>query len=65
MSLFRKKCEYCRGKVRKGREVFRDIRVPAFIRTKRKAFCCSGHAGNYEKEVEEYLKNNKGGICCR
>jgi len=66
MDLFRKKCEYCKEKIDKGKEVFRDVKVPGFIGTRKKPFCSDKHANNYEKEIEEYLKKSKqGGNCCR
>ena len=65
MSLFKKKCEYCRKKIEKGEEIFRDVKVPGFIGTRQKAFCCNEHANAYEREVEEHLKKLKsGGSCC-
>ena len=66
MSLFKKKCEYCKNKIEKGQEVFRDVKDPVFIGTKQKAFCCDRHAENYKQEVEEHLKKPKtgGGSCC-
>ena len=40
--------------------------MPGFIGTYPKYFCCSEHASNYEKEVEEHLNGSKGkgGSCC-
>lgn len=65
MSLFKKKCEYCREKIEKDKEIKKDVKVPGFIGTKKKAFCCSDHADGYEGEVEEHLKKpKKGGCCC-
>lgn len=65
MSLFKKKCSYCEKRISKGEEIFRDAKVPGFIGTKEKAFCCSEHANSYEREVEEYLKKSKQeGSCC-
>ncbi len=66
MNLFKKKCEYCKAKINKGEEISRDVKVPGFIGTYPKYFCCSEHVINYEKEVDEYLKNSKGkgGSCC-
>lgn len=64
MSLFKKKCEYCRKKIEKEKEIFRDVKVPAFIGTKEKAFCCREHADSYEKDLEEYMKNSKCGKSC-
>lgn len=65
MSLLRKKCGYCKKKIGKGKEFFKEVKIPAFIGTRKKAFCCQEHANDYEKEVEECLKkHNKGGSCC-
>ena len=65
MSLLKKKCEYCKKKIEKGKEVFKDVKVSGFIGTREKAFCCSEHGGNYERELEEHLKKPKsGGGCC-
>lgn len=62
MSLFRKKCEYCREKIEKGKEVFRDVKDPVFVGTKGKTFCCSEHADAYEKEVNNAKKCRSS--CC-
>jgi len=56
---FKKKCGYCGEKIEKGEEVFRDVKVPGFIGTREKAFCCSEHANSYEKEI----KGKKCGCC--
>jgi len=59
MSLFRKKCQYCRKKIDKGQEIFRNVKIPGFIGTKEKAFCCSEHADMYEKETSEYSEQSE------
>ena len=65
MSLFKKKCEYCKEKIDKGKELFRDVKNPVFVGTRKKAFCCEEHADSYEKKLEEYMKNPKqSGGCC-
>lgn len=65
MDLFKKKCEYCKKKIEKGQEIFRDVKDPVFIGTRKKSFCCEGHAENYKQEVEEHLKKPKTrGSCC-
>ncbi|PIO07349.1 hypothetical protein COU59_03415 [Candidatus Pacearchaeota archaeon CG10_big_fil_rev_8_21_14_0_10_34_12] len=66
MSLLKKKCAYCGNKIDRGREVFRDVKIIGFVGTKRKPFISKEHADSYEKEIEEYLKNQKkcGGSCC-
>lgn len=65
MSLFRKKCEYCSVKIKKGKEIPMDVKIPGIVGTSEKAFCCSGHAENYEKEIEEHMKKSRSGGCCR
>jgi len=64
MNLFRKKCEYCKEKIENGKELFRDVKDPAFIRTRKKTFCCKEHADNFESDVKECCKNSKGRGCC-
>lgn len=61
MVLFRKKCEYCKNKIEKGKEVFRNVKIPEFTGIRERAFCCSEHANSYEEEI-----NNKkcGRSCC-
>ena len=61
MTLFKKKCEYCKKKIEKGQEIFRDVKDPVFIGTKEKAFCCSEHADSY---AEESSNAKKCGGCC-
>lgn len=62
MSLFKKKCPYCRKKIEKGQEAFRDVKDLVFVGTKQKAFCCSEHADSYEYEVSNAKKC--GNSCC-
>jgi len=64
MGLFRKKCEYCREKIEKAGEIFKNVKIPGFIGTREKAFCCEEHAYNYEKEAEEHMNKPKKGSCC-
>ncbi len=63
MSLFRKKCEYCREKIEGGKEVFKDVKIPGFVGTRKKPFCCSEHASKYEEETSK-KKTSGGGGCC-
>ena len=64
MALFRKKCEYCKEKIDKGSEVFKEVKDPVFVGVKKRAFCCGEHANSYVKEVEEFLKKSKCGKSC-
>ena len=65
MSLFKKKCLYCGKKINKGEEILKDIKIPGFIGTKEKVFCCSEHINAYEKEVKEHCKksSSREGCC--
>ncbi len=63
MGVFRKKCYYCRDKIEKRKEIFRDVKVLGFHGTYNKAFCNEEHANLYEQEVKN--KNKKcGSGCC-
>ncbi len=66
MGLFAKKCEYCRTKIEKGKEVKKDVKIPGYVGTHPKNFCCDEHASKYEQEIEEYLNKPRksGGGCC-
>ena len=63
MNLLKKKCEYCKEKIEKGKEVFRNVKDPVFVGTKKKAFCCEEHVDSYESEVKEHCKKCRGGCC--
>jgi len=62
MSLFKQKCEYCREKIEKGKEISKDVKVP--VGTRKKPFCCSEHANRYEEEIGKRKSENSGGGCC-
>jgi len=62
MRLFKKKCEYCRKKINKGEEIFRNVKDPVFVGTRQKTFCCPEHANSYEYEVKN-MKECKSGCC--
>ncbi len=62
MNFFRKKCEYCKKKIEKGEEIFRDVNDPVFVGTRRKVFCCESHADFYEQEVNNAKKCKSS--CC-
>ncbi len=64
MGLLKKKCGYCNKKIDKGDEVFKDVKTPEFVGTRQKAFCCSEHAENYQREILEKPKKSGGGGCC-
>lgn len=65
MELFSKKCEYCRTKIEKGKEIKKDIKIPGYIGTYPKNFCSEEHAKRYEQELEEYTKKpRRSGGCC-
>lgn len=63
MSLFRKKCEYSKMKIERGKEIFRMVKLPEFTVKKKKAFCCEEHADAYEKNLENKKCCGSGGCC--
>lgn len=63
MKLFRKKCAYCSGKINKGEEIFRDVKDPAFLGMKKKAFCSEEHAQMYVKKSKDCCNSGKGSCC--
>ncbi len=65
MGLFKKECGYCKKKIEKGQEIFRNVKILGFIGTREKAFCCSEHADAYEQEMREHATNTKcRSSCC-
>lgn len=62
MGLFKKKCEYCREKIDKGKEVFKDVKDPVFTSFQKKAFCSNNHAEAYEIDLKKPKKCTSG--CC-
>lgn len=63
-NLFGKKCAYCRTKIKKGKVIKREVKVPGLVGIHQKEFCSEKHADKYEKEVKEMEKSRKEGCCC-
>ncbi len=63
MGILKKKCAYCGNKIDKGKEVFRDVKVPGFIGTRKTAFMSEEHADKYEDEVSKTSKKSGHGCC--
>lgn len=61
---FGKKCEYCRTKIEKGKEIKRNVKVPGYIGTRPRDFCTEEHAKKYEQEAGEHMERQGGGGCC-
>ncbi|MBL7055985.1 hypothetical protein ISS07_03690 [Candidatus Woesearchaeota archaeon] len=61
MGLFRKKCRYCREKIEKGQEKFKEVKVLGYVGVFNKPFCSEGHVENYNTELKEAAKMKKGG----
>jgi len=49
--FFRKTCEFCGEKIKKGREVIAEVKVPEFKGFIERAFCSCEHAERYSLEV--------------
>ncbi len=52
MSLFKKKCAYCRAKINKGEEIFEKVKTPEFKEKVIKPFCSEEHAELYKKYIK-------------
>jgi hypothetical protein len=65
MGLFAKKCDYCRTKIEKGKEIKKGVKIPGYVGTHPKNFCCEEHADEYQQEIEKEMKKPKSsGGCC-
>ncbi len=51
MNLFKKKCKYCGSKIDKGKEVWKEVKIPEFTGNRLMPFCSEEHAESYEKYV--------------
>jgi len=51
MGLFSKKCEFCDGKIEKGKEVNADVKVPEFVGLRARPFCSCECAEEYSLKV--------------
>ena len=51
MSLFKKKCAYCKERIEKGEEVWAKVKDPVFVELKLKPFCSSWHVELYKKNM--------------
>ena len=54
MGIFGKKCEYCRNKIEKGKELVKNVKNPGYVGTPPKNFCSNEHANKYEQEIKDY-----------
>lgn len=63
MALFKKRCTYCKEKIKKGEEVLERVKVPEFIDPRIRAFCSKEHAELYKKKVKETPKVNSCPMC--
>ena len=51
-------------KIDKGKEITRDVKVPGYVGTHKKSFCCDEHADKYEEETKNAPVASSGGGCC-
>ena len=63
MSLFKKKCQYCRIKIEKGEEIFAEVKVPEFKEKVKRAFCSQEHGELYKKYVKGISSKNSCPYC--
>ena len=52
MLIFKKKCTYCKSKIKKGKEVFVEVKIPEFKDKIVKPFCSGEHAKLYKKYIK-------------
>ncbi len=50
MGLFKKRCAYCKSKIKPGKELFAEVKIPEFKLPKTKTFCSEEHYGTYLSE---------------
>ncbi len=58
MALFKKRCLYCKEKISKGGEVWREVKVPEFAGTRLQPFCSEEHAELYKKNIKGIPRTN-------
>ncbi len=51
MSLFKKKCKYCGSKIEKGKEIWKEVKIPEFTGARLMPFCSEEHAELYGKYI--------------
>jgi len=56
MNLFKKKCEYCRTKIEKGKEVVDEVKVPELTGIRDRPFCSEKE--RYKEEVKSTPRRN-------
>ena len=59
----KKKCEYCRAEIEKGREISENVEVYGRTDTPRKHFCSQEHLESYKKRTEELMKTRRPNVC--
>jgi len=52
MGIFKKKCQYCKIRIKKGEEVFEKVKIPEFKEARIKPFCSKEHAELYKKNIK-------------
>lgn len=62
MSLFKKRCMYCREKIEKGQEHFKEVKIPGYVGAFNKPFCSTEHADRYKEEIKSILQQKSS--CC-
>ncbi len=64
LGLIKEKCAYCKQRIGKDSEVWRNVKIYGYVGTFRKPFCSEEHADLFEKETREMQRNKKGGGGC-
>ncbi len=62
--LGRKKCQFCRIEIDKGKDISTDVRVYGRSDTPKKHFCSEDHLEKYNEKMQKILGDRKPGVRC-
>jgi len=63
--LFRKRCEFCRKEIGKGKGTAEKVEVYGRVGTWKKDFCSGECLEKYRKVTEELMKTRRPRVCTR
>ncbi|NIO19903.1 MAG: hypothetical protein GTN76_03975 [Candidatus Aenigmarchaeota archaeon] len=63
--LFRKKCEFCKQRVEKGKGVNERVEVYGRVGTWKKDFCSEDCLERYKQVTGELMKTRRPNVCTR
>ncbi len=60
----KKRCQYCRIEIAKGKEISENVRVYGRSDTPKKHFCSEDHLEKYKEKIDAILGDRKPGVRC-